>query len=85
MAITWSDTAAKKSKATNDKIPKDWLLSKDKVPPECERNILHLPTTSEILSERELLITETSMASSNTFDPANGHPKRLPKPSAGEL
>jgi len=62
MASTWSDIAAKKQKATFDKIPKDWLLPKDKIPPECERNVLHVPKTSDILTERELMITETSMA-----------------------
>jgi len=62
MAPTWSDIATKKQKATFDKIPKDWLLPKDKVPTDSERNVLQVPKESKILTEREVMITETSMA-----------------------
>ena len=62
MAPSWSDIAARKRKSTLDRIPKDWLLPKDKLPDESERNVLHIPKTSDILSDKEVTITETSMA-----------------------
>jgi amidase len=62
MSSSWSDIAAQKRKSAISKIPRDWLLPKDKIPPESERNVLSIPRTSEILTEREILITETSMA-----------------------
>lgn len=62
MAPSWSDIAAKKRTATFDKIPRDWLLREDQVPKESERNVLHIPKSSGILTEREITITETSMA-----------------------
>jgi amidase len=62
MSLSWSDIAAKKRKTTFDKIPKQWILSRDKVPSESERNVLLVPRTSGILSEKEMTITESSMA-----------------------
>jgi amidase len=58
----WSDIAANKRKASTNKIPKDWLLPKDKIPSKSERNVLSIPKTSGILTKREVMITETSMA-----------------------
>jgi amidase len=62
MSSSWSDIAAKKRQSTNDKIPKKWLIPKDKFPSEAERNVLSVPRDCGILNEREVLITETSMA-----------------------
>jgi amidase len=62
MPSSWADIAAKKRKSTNDKIPKTWLIPKDKFPPETQRNVLAVPRECDILTEREVMITETGMA-----------------------
>lgn len=58
----WADIAANKRKASANKIPKDWLLPKDKIPADSERNVCSIPKESGILTEKEVMITETSMA-----------------------
>jgi len=62
MSSSWSDIAAQKRKSAIAKIPRDWILPKDKFPLESERNVLSIPRTCAILTEREIMITETSMA-----------------------
>jgi amidase len=62
MSPSWSEIAAKKRKDEMNKIPKDWLLPKTKIPPESQRNVLSIPREADILSEREIMITETGMA-----------------------
>jgi amidase len=62
MSGSWSAIADKKRRTTLDKIPKKWLLPESKVPSESQRNVLSIPQESEILTEREIMITETSMA-----------------------
>jgi len=62
MSTEWSEIAAAKRQATFDKIPEKWRLPKDKVPPESQRNVIDVPRNSGVLSEREIMITETGMA-----------------------
>ena len=62
MSPSWSQIGEEKQKANLNKIPKDWLLSKDKAPPKSQRNVISVPRTSGLLSEKELMITETCMA-----------------------
>ena len=62
MSSSWSDIAAKKRKATFDKIPQKWIIPKNMLPDDNERNVLAVATNCDILTEREILITETGMA-----------------------
>jgi len=62
MSTGWPEIAATKRKATLDKIPEKWLLPKDKVPPESQRNVIDVPRNSGVLTEREIIITEAGMA-----------------------
>lgn len=55
----WTVKAARGQKLLDDSIPKQWLIPKNKLPPSSQINIINLPKTSGLLSERELTITET--------------------------
>ena len=56
----WTTIAAKKGSSTFSKIPPKWLLSES--PPESVRNVISVPQECDILTAREVIITETSMA-----------------------
>jgi amidase len=58
----WQEIAEKKRKQEYDKIPKKWLLPKDKLPSEQVRNVLAIPPECGLLTDREIMITETGMA-----------------------
>jgi amidase len=62
MSSSWLDIAAKKRKATFDKIPPKWIIPKHKLPDDSERNVLAVAAKCDILTERDVLITETGMA-----------------------
>ena len=62
MPQSWQDVAEKKRQQTWNRIRKEWLLPKEKTPPEEVRNVLSIPRESNILTEREIMITETGMA-----------------------
>lgn len=62
MSQSWQDIAQKKRNATFSKIPKEWILPKDKIPVEDVRDVRYVPAQSGILTDREIMITETGMA-----------------------
>ena len=62
MSPSWSDIAATKRKSTHNKIPSKWIIPSSKFPDQTQRNVLAEVSKCEILTEREILITETGMA-----------------------
>ena len=59
MTSTWKDLAANKKREQTASIPPDWLLSPSKLPPESQANVLDVPYTSGLLTEKEIEITDT--------------------------
>ncbi|KAJ5128565.1 hypothetical protein N7448_002282 [Penicillium atrosanguineum] len=57
---SWEHQAQKGRDILDSSIPKQWLLSADKLPLPTQKNVIAFPQQSGLLSERELTITEMS-------------------------
>ena len=62
MSTHWSEIAAAKRQGAFNKIPEKWRLPNEMAAHESQRNVLDVPRNSGILTEREIMITETEMA-----------------------
>ncbi|KAJ5096176.1 hypothetical protein NUU61_005532 [Penicillium alfredii] len=61
MSLTgWKIQAQKGRDILHNSIPKQWLLSADRLPPATQKNVTDFPRQSGLLSENELAITEMS-------------------------
>ncbi|KAL2818241.1 amidase signature domain-containing protein [Aspergillus cavernicola] len=58
----WETQAARCREILEQSIPKSYLLSADRLPPVSQTRVIDLPNESGNLSERELLITESTAA-----------------------
>ena len=61
MAETWQTLSATKREANAKKIPQEWRLSPsilEKLGPKAQIGVLDIPSTSGILSEKEVQLTE---------------------------
>lgn len=56
MSSDWRDRCAARRQQQRDEIPKEWLIE---LPPADQHNVIDIPRQCGLLSERELLITET--------------------------
>lgn len=57
----WEEKAQAKREKLAASIPAEWLIPKDKMPPEETLDVSDFPKTSGLLTERELEITETNL------------------------
>ncbi|EAW13376.1 fatty-acid amide hydrolase [Aspergillus clavatus NRRL 1] len=56
----WEGQARKAKDLLQNSIPKQWLVSADKLPPADQKNVEDFPRKSGVLSDREISITEKS-------------------------
>lgn len=54
----WRRLCAQKQKSQHDSIPRDWLIAK--LPLQDHPNVFDVPAKCGLLTERELMITETT-------------------------
>jgi amidase len=54
---TWLDVASERKRKIEEKIPSQWRVDKTQLQAKC---LVDLPRASELLTERELFITELS-------------------------
>jgi hypothetical protein len=61
MTETWQSLSATKREANTKKIPQEWRLPSsvlEKVSPKAQISVLEIPSTSGILSAKEIELTE---------------------------
>lgn len=58
--MTWEDIGKRAQAKVLESIPPEWRLPNDKLPPADQANVLDVPYTSGLFSEREVLITSSS-------------------------
>ncbi|KAE8419758.1 amidase signature domain-containing protein [Aspergillus pseudocaelatus] len=58
----WESRAAKCREILEQSLPKSYLLSPDQIPPASQTRVIDYPRESGILSEKELLITDSTAA-----------------------
>jgi hypothetical protein len=56
----WEQQAQKGRDILQNSIPKQWLLSTDRLPPISRKSVINFPRESGLLSVRELKITDMS-------------------------
>lgn len=63
MSLDWERQAQKGKDILTNSIPKQWLVSAEKLPPASQKSVVNYPQDSGLLSTRELIITDMSATS----------------------
>lgn len=57
--MTWEDISERAIARTNDSIPVEWRIPKDKLPPADHLDVTGFPYQSGLFTEREIIITNS--------------------------
>lgn len=77
MSESWQSLSKRKKEQQASRIPKDWLLPAESIPPPGTLNVLDVPRKCGILNEQDLKITENYDATALVEELAAGRLKSV--------